>query len=66
MSIFIRSLLIAGRTDWKYPRHRTTPPTVGLVSSSVKNDRLLDGYLKLGAMRMAIFNAWPEDESVMD
>jgi len=55
--MLIRSLLIAGRTDWKYPRQRTIPPEMFLVSWSVKNDRALDGYLMLGAMRMTIFNA---------
>jgi hypothetical protein len=56
--IFIRILLIAGRTDWKYPRQRTTPPGMVLVSWSVKKDRALEGYLMLGAMRTAMFNAW--------
>jgi len=57
MSMLIRSLFIAGRTDWKYPRQRTTPPEMDSVSWSVKKDRALDGYLMLGAMRTATFNA---------
>ena len=55
--MLIRILLTAGRTDWKYPRQRTTPPEMFLVSWSVKKDRPLEGYLMLGAMRMAMFNA---------
>jgi len=30
------------------------------VSWLVKNERALDGYLKLGAIRTATFNAWPD------
>jgi len=51
---------IAGRTDWKYPRHSTIPPPMSLVSLSVKNDRTLKGYLRFGPMRTTTLSAYPE------
>jgi hypothetical protein len=58
MLTFIRILLIAGRTDWEYPRQRTTPPGIVLVSWSLKNDRALNGDPMLqGSMRTTMFNA---------
>ena len=58
MLTLIRILLIAGRKDWKYPRQRTTPPEMFIVSRSVKKDRALNGYpLLQGSMRRAMFNA---------
>jgi hypothetical protein len=57
MSMLINIRSIAGRTDWKYPRHKTRPAPMGLVSWSVKNEFLFDGYLRLGSIRTTIFNA---------
>ena len=57
-STLINTQPIAGRTDWKYPRHKTIPTPKGLVSSLVKNEFLFDGYLRLGSIRMTMFSAW--------
>jgi hypothetical protein len=55
--ILIRILVIAGRTDWKYPRQRATLPGMFLVFWSVKNDHALEEYLRLDAMQTAMLNA---------
>ena len=47
-----------GRRDWKYPRQRTIPPPMSLVSRSVKNDRTLNGHRFVGSMRTTTFKAW--------
>ena len=58
MSMLITMRPIAGRTDWKYPRHSTIPPPMSLVSRSVKNERTLKGYLKFGPMRTTTLSAY--------
>lgn len=48
---------MAGLTDWKYPRQRTRPPPMSLVSRSVKKDRTLNGYFITGSMRTTTLSA---------
>jgi hypothetical protein len=59
ISTLISMRPIAGRTDWKYPRHSTIPPPISRVSLSVKKDLTLKGYLKFGAMRTTTLSAYP-------
>ena len=58
MSTLISMRPMAGRTDWKYPRHRWMPPPISLVSLFVKKDLTLKGYLRFGAMRTTTLSAY--------
>ena len=66
MSTLMSMRPIAGRIDWKYPRHSTIPPPMSLVSLSVKNARVIKGYLRFGPMRTTTLSAYPGrvDESM--
>lgn len=57
MSTLMIILPIAGRTDWKYPRHRWMPLPMSFVSLSVKKDLTLNGYLDDGSIRTTTLRA---------
>ena len=57
MSRFTTILPMAGRIDWKYPRHISRPPPMYIFSRFVKNDRTLNGYRMFGSIRMTILSA---------
>lgn len=43
--------------DWKYPLHSSMPPPIAFFPSGVKKERVLNGNLWLGPIRITTFRA---------
>jgi hypothetical protein len=57
ISTLRRSRPTAGRRDWKYPLHTSTPIPRGFLPSGVKKDLEFEGYFLRGTILMAMFKA---------